>query len=337
MTSDSLGRYLSERIVASERRARLRPMTSGEILDQAMGVYRALGWSFLKLSLVPSLFCLAAYAFFTSYVWPAMQSTRDPGSVSTQLSEAAMLLALSILVGGPLFLTGLTYITGLVVGLAANYLVGRPTVENQAQRDATEYLPRIFLVVVREFLVALGGPLLGIGLMFLGGWLADLTPESSAVAGVVTLVGVVAALGGIGFFLYVVAAHSLVVPIAILERLDGAESARRSRRLMKGSKYHVPGTNTVWSLYSLMVFIAAIIQLGSWVTLSVLGLRGMIEDVTIGLPMQSLLLSVVDLVPAFLMVWALVPIWATTITVIYFERRIRMEGYDIDVLASHCR
>jgi hypothetical protein len=33
------------------------------------------------------------------------------------------------------------------------------------------------------------------------------------------------------------------------------------------------------------------------------------------------------------MLWVLIPVWCTTTTILYFERRIRLEGYDIELLA----
>jgi hypothetical protein len=41
-----------------------------------------------------------------------------------------------------------------------------------------------------------------------------------------------------------------------------------------------------------------------------------------------------DLIPPFLIIWTLLPVWASVITIVYYERKIRLEGYDIDVLAS---
>jgi hypothetical protein len=80
--------------------------------------------------------------------------------------------------------------------------------------------------------------------------------------------------------------------------------------------------------------VALVIYAGSYVSMNLSGVRGVIEEQTWGFAFQGLILGVIDLLPAYLMVWTLVPIWATAVTIIYFERRTRREGYDIDVLAT---
>ena len=41
-----------------------------------------------------------------------------------------------------------------------------------------------------------------------------------------------------------------------------------------------------------------------------------------------------DLLPGFAVIWLTVPVWCTTCTLLFYERRIRLEGYDIDALAK---
>jgi hypothetical protein len=41
-----------------------------------------------------------------------------------------------------------------------------------------------------------------------------------------------------------------------------------------------------------------------------------------------------DLIPIYLTLWVCVPVWAVTVTIIYYERRVRLEGYDIEALAA---
>ncbi|MEQ1936128.1 MAG: hypothetical protein ABL962_19915, partial [Fimbriimonadaceae bacterium] len=44
--------------------------------------------------------------------------------------------------------------------------------------------------------------------------------------------------------------------------------------------------------------------------------------------------KLLEIIPTFLAIWLLVPVWAVTTTLIYFERRVRLEGYDIEALAQ---
>jgi len=47
-----------------------------------------------------------------------------------------------------------------------------------------------------------------------------------------------------------------------------------------------------------------------------------------------ILQKVLELFPLFLAIWIIIPVWCTTTTLLYYERRIRLEGYDILALAQ---
>jgi hypothetical protein len=53
--------------------------------------------------------------------------------------------------------------------------------------------------------------------------------------------------------------------------------------------------------------------------------------------MKTVVIAGVDLLPYYLAIWTLIPVWATTLTVIYYERRIRLEGFDIEAMASQIK
>ena len=50
--------------------------------------------------------------------------------------------------------------------------------------------------------------------------------------------------------------------------------------------------------------------------------------------MRPIVEGVVGLLPYFLSLWVTIPVWAVTVTIIYYERRVRLEGYDIEALAQ---
>ena len=77
-------------------------MTSSEVIDTAIRIYQQLGWSFLKATVVPSLFIVAALAFIIDYVLPSFFTTKDASNLTTQFGEVAFAVGLAIVVGGPL-------------------------------------------------------------------------------------------------------------------------------------------------------------------------------------------------------------------------------------------
>lgn len=337
MTSDPLARYLSQTAVKAHRRARLRPMSGSQITDLALRVYRSLGWTFLRLCALPSVFCLAALAFVFYFAVPQLQFTRDASSVTGQVWEAFVVLLVSLGVAGPLFIVGITLSSSIVVRLAADYLLGNPLEEGDAMREAIAGLGKLFLVMLWEMLAGFGAILVSVVIMLAGSLLSTVTPSDSPWAGIVAVVGIIGLMVGIIIFLAIASSHALSVPVAILEGATARAAARRSRALMKVTRYHGSGSGHVWGLYGLLALVSLVIWGGCALIFNLAGLREVLENATMGVPLQALVLRAIDLLPACVMVWALVPVWATAITVIYYERRIRLEGYDIEVLASEIR
>jgi len=309
-------------------------MSTNEMMDMALKVYQRLGLTFLRLTIVPAVFCLGGLAFVTNFVLPELMLTSDTQNLGVQLGEVIAALALAVFVGGPVFLTGLSYTTAVVVQLVSNFMVGHPVDEEHAQRIAREALPRMVWVNLRVLLVSLSGVLASTALMMAGAVLERVTPESSALAGVVAVVGILGLVVGFLVFLYVVSYHALAAPVAVIERAKAKLATKRSKELLSKAGYHQPGTNTVWSLYVLIAFAALIMSGGLAIMANLLKLGEVVGSFVNDLALKRLILVLMDLIPPYLVVWTLMPVWATTITILYYERRIRLEGYDIEALAA---
>jgi hypothetical protein len=138
--------------------------------------------------------------------------------------------------------------------------------------------------------------------------------------------------GGIGA-LFVVSAHALVAPIAAIERASAGLAAKRSRDLMKARTYHGSGYDSVWSLYLMLGLIALILCGGAAALVDIIGIGNHLSGVNLR-QMRPVIEAAVGLIPIYLTLWVVVPVWAVTVTIIYFERRVRLEGYDIEALAA---
>jgi hypothetical protein len=334
VTSDPIARYRTRRGKLLERAERLRPMSSGEVLDAALRVYQRQGLSFLRLTAVPSLFPLAAFAFVMFYVLPAFGTTRDAASIAVQAAEAAGAIALAILIGGPVFLSGLTYATAAVVRLVADGIEGRQPDEESAETTARAIMGSLFWVNVRQLLVSLGGILLSV-LMMIGGALATtVTSEDSPVAGLIALLGILAVGPAILVFILVMTREALASPVAVLEGLRGASAARRSRELLKGGKGRMSGAEAIWSVYTVLGFVFFATWGVSYLALDLAAMGERVSAVLAGQWYEPLLQAAVNLLPLYLAIWVTMPIWASTLTVVYYERRIRLEGFDIESLAE---
>jgi hypothetical protein len=119
-----------------------------------------------------------------------------------------------------------------------------------------------------------------------------------------------------------------------LEGTTVREAARRSSTLLKSYGFHGSGGQTVWMLYSLLVLLWLLVGVGIGQSLELVGFPDNMRGLISGLPFSPLILEALRLVPTFLVIWTLTPVWAATTTIIYYDRRIRLEGYDIEALAE---
>lgn len=314
---------------------RLRPHASSELVDAALRIYQRQGLRMLRLTALPALFCMAALTFLVDYIFPAFASTKNANDLGAQAVEVIFTVLLGLFLAGPLFLTGLTYASSLVVRLTSDDLEGVATDEAAALRHARASLPRLLVQNLKEVLLSSSGVLIAVAIMLGGSLLTTITPEDSPTAGIVAVIGFVGLALGAILFLFVVSLDALVVPVTVIEGQKGKAVAKRSRSLLSTPKHRTFGTpvgsgfGPVWNVYlaSLFIFFATYFTLQSLYSLLDIQVR---VTSWIGTSiLKTLVLVAIEMVPMFLSIWLVIPIWATAITVIYYERRVRMEGYDI--------
>lgn len=309
-------------------------MASGEVIDTAVRIYQQLGWTFLKATVFPTLLIVAALAFIGSYVLPSFFTTKDASSLSTQYGEVVFAIGLALFVGGPLIIIGVSATTAIVTQLVSDFMLGNVPSIDGAIRAAKRTIGTLIRVHFWEFLLACSGILAAFGLSILSSMLDQSTSQSNVVAGLVAIL----AFGGFSFggliFLVVISRHAIAAPIAVLEGLGPRAASKRSVQLMKGSGAIASGYGHVWSVYVVLFFVSCLVALGLAGFLAIVGFHDRFASLFDNVPYGGLLINAVELVPLFLWVWTLVPVWATAVAIIYYERRIRLEGYDIEALAA---
>ena len=308
-------------------------MAGSEIVDVAIRIYQVLGWTFLKLTAVPSLFCLAALSFFL-YVWPDYFSTAHPGSESGQLIELASNTGLIFFIAAPLFILGLSYTSVVVTQVVSDYMVGNAPSIEAAEARGRSLLSKIFWLNMSEILLASGGIVGALLILVLAAHLGYSTSTSDSLAGWVLLLAILGFGGGAIMFLWVLTRHALAPAVLTLEDTSIREAAKRSSGLLKAYGMHPSGASGVWSLYLLLGLLSLLIWGGISQALAIVDLPTLVQHNLRSLPLAPLLAEAVTLLPAFLTIWTLTPVWAVATTILYYDRRIRLEGYDIEALAQ---
>lgn len=336
MTSDPLSRFLAQRTVSRNTRTRLKPMKPGEVTDMSIRVYQELGGIILRHTAIPTLMTLTAVLFVTNYVLPSFLQTTHKTNISFQLAEVCASLAIGVLVAGPLYLLGLSYSACIICSLVADYMNGWVPDPKKASTVARSSLRKMFGLTVIELVFACGPLLVGLLLLMFSALASQIWSDpNSAAPAVITMLAVIALV--ISFFAvpFALARYSLAAPIIAFEGLKPREATKRSVFLSKASQFHPSGWGVIQSLFFIMGMLVLFIYGGLKLVVGIFGLREMLQDALAGNAAHDLLLFVLDALPIFLTILTLVPVWCVTTTILYFERRTRLEAYDIEALAKN--
>jgi len=308
-------------------------MTPGEILDTSMGVYQTMGWTLLRVSAVPSLMCLAALIFAFDYVIPALQYTNNPANIDAQLLEALVTLFLGVCVGGPLFFFGVAYAGALITQVVGDYVSGAMPDIEAAKRAARRNLWRVGALSFKQCMWAFAGLIISALSLMVSAWITTHFSESDIpifVAGF----GIFAMIVGLVVLPFILSVDALAVAACVNEGLGVVAATRRGRALLKGGPHRPSGYDTIWALGAVVALLLLLVLGGMEGALSLAGVPNWIERLQPNMLLRPVLAGAAAYLAPYLAIWTLVPVWCTTTTILYFERRIRLEGYDIESLAK---
>jgi hypothetical protein len=301
----------------------IRPLTLGEILDRTAQLYR-------------SNFVLFA-GIFAIYAGMVMVLNLIQLGIMTEVNFVRASIGLKILLSGALAVKLFLVIAAACATTAAiNRAVawvhlGQPATIATAYKSTMPRLGRYlwltaiaYFVVIWPFLVAVG-ILLGLTLAipgFMGGSLRNSTPGQAAgvLAFVVLIFIFLFLLVWIAYAIFMGIRYSLAVPACVMEDLKARAAIKRSIALTKGSRGRI---------FVLLLLVLAIdIGLGL-VGQSFLFVLAIKHHGQLGVVAQS-----ISQIIAFFTNTFLGPIYATGITLFYYDQRIRKEGFDIEWMMS---
>ena len=301
---------------------RFRSMGVGELLDAIFSLYRR---NFLLIAAVSAAvqvpFAALRYLIYQVFDYPAaeadisrLSALAQSGAITHDELQSQLFNALGTLL--------------LVVGilLVVELLVVFPLVEAATTRAVSDrYLDRPTSVVasyaaavrrvaalVAQSLILLGGFIVLIAVPV--GLMIGLSAAAGPVAGTL---GVVLLLADVPLFIFIAVRVSLAPPSIVLEGLSGPRGLRRSWNLVRGSG---------WRMFGILLLLGLITALISGVVGLLLGLPGIGLDAN----GQLLLNQVAQAIAAVFVS----PLTYIGITLLYYDMRIRKEGFDIEMLAA---
>jgi hypothetical protein len=108
---------------------------------------------------------------------------------------------------------------------------------------------------------------------------------------------------------------------------------KRSKTLMRKSRHIPSGYDTLFHLWIVTLFVAFILWLGFYAAFEMSGLSAYLQDWAGHSILMAFLAETLLTLPSFAAVWILVPFMTCSVTVLYFDRRVRLEAFDIETMA----
>lgn len=284
----------------------LRPLRLGELLDQAIRLYRRNFITFIGIIAVIYIPLMilqtASTALLTSSIGDLTNASR-PEEIFTNYAYWGGLLSTFVLTFIQFILVQGIATGALTRSVADNYL-GKQTSILDAYRG------------IKDSWVSLLGALLFIILLFIAlliWWI------------VVPCIGWFTGLGMIAFLMSAVS--PLVAPVVVLEKQSALAAIRRAWDLARRRFWPVLGTIFVLYLFSLLIVNGPAAIVNAILTQAITSFG----DVTTQLVITTIIQSLVSLV--FVLLYY--PLQMTAFTLIYFDLRVRTEGFDLALLTMN--
>jgi hypothetical protein len=284
----------------------LRPRSVGELLDQAVRLYRQ---NFLKfigivavvqipISLLQLVASLLTFNGFFELVDNSEAAPSNPFGVASFIGMGSTVL-LGIL--GFLLIQGITT-AALTRAIAGSY-VGEPI----GIIDSYRKIGSAWLSLFSTLLLAL--------LLVLGVFIWSLIP----------CVGWITGFGMLAFFWMVII--PLIIPVVVIERRTALEAIRRAWDLSRRRFWWVLGFVFTLFIFSLLV-VRGPVTVMTYLFYFVVGVQ--FEASGWQLFLQTVVQSIAELALSLLYL----PLQLTAIALLYFDLRIRTEGFDLMLLAQ---
>ena len=280
----------------------LRPLRLGELLDQAIRLYRRNFVTFIGIIAViyiPLMILQTASTALMTSSLGSLATASNPEEIFTNYAYWGGILSTLVITFVQFILVQGIATGALTRAVADNYL-GKQTSILDAYRG------------IKESWVSLLGALLIIVLLFI-------------VLFIWWLVPCIGWFTGLGMMAFLMAAVSpLVAPVVVLEKQGAFASIRRAWDLARRRFWPVLGTVFVLYLFSLLIVNGPAAIANALLTLAI----GSFGDPTAGIVITTIIQSLVSLV--FVLLYY--PLQMAAFTLIYFDLRVRTEGFDIALL-----
>ncbi|HEY0797477.1 MAG TPA: glycerophosphoryl diester phosphodiesterase membrane domain-containing protein [Acidisarcina sp.] len=302
----------------------LRPLTLGEILDRTAQLYRSNFLLFVGITIFPTAVLFVMGLAQIGFMHMLNGANGQP--------SAAALVTTGIATVGGIIVGGLVYAVLLGLSLAAtnravsDLYLGQPASIGRAYKEVKPHWFRYIWVMFVAALYAWAPAVLLFIAVAGGAGVIEALHIGSSALWLFPLIVIAAALLIVPFGIWMTMRYSLSVPASIFEDLRVHAALKRSVFLTKNSR------GRIFVLLLLVVAIAIVLSLAIQMPLLLLGF--LVGKSHAPFPVLAL---VGNQVGSFIVNALLGPVYGITITLFYYDLRIRKEGFDIQWMMDRAK
>jgi hypothetical protein len=285
----------------------LRPLTTGEVIDRTLALFRRHFWLFTGIALGPALVSLL-FSVFSLILRHILHLPMQTGAFSNP--KLAILTVISSVVTLAIYGCSQAASTAAV----SSVYLGNETTVKSSYKISFEHWVRYPLLILAQLVSAGWVTIVGYA-MLLGMLLESKKLGMTTNAPIVGLIFIVILLS-FPYSIYRYVKISLAIPGAVVEGLPIRASLKRSNALLVDRK------GRIFMVFILMGILYMILGVALAITLS-FAMRGQIK---------MIVAQIITLLSGFLASALLQPIGAIALCLFYFDERVRREGFDIEFM-----
>jgi hypothetical protein len=299
----------------------LRPLSTGEILDRTLAVFRRHFWLFTGIGAVPAvvltLTSIARLIFLSlTHRSTTLTGASTPGALAEAMGTM-MQMQLYFLPATVLFLVAYGISHAAVVDAVGMLTRGFTASSAESYRNVRGRWLRWTGIALRQFWSFLWPFTIGTVLLFAGAGATAALRGNAGAVGLLLLVAGGLAVAGLVLGIVNFIRHALATPAGVQEDLGVSAAMRRSRQLVAGRKGRI-------FLALLLVYVLQMVAGGIQLPFAMLASRAR--------GAEHILLLAIELIVGFMAVSVVSPIASIALCLFYVDERVRREGYDIELL-----
>lgn len=313
-------------------RTPLTALSSSEAIDASFRLYRQGGLALLRSLVFPAAIAYGMFALSWHFIAEQLFVTHTNGSVMEEAQELILLISVGTLCAAPVVICAFTYMTAFVSLYASQMYFGmRPNgaaIANIVLSNLLK-LTGLSLLILVNLLATL---IVSFGLLLLSAIVSEASRDTDTIAPLLSLFAVIALIVSPVVFMFSYVRIGLAPVVMVNEGGGIRQAIRRSKELMRAQPNPQSGTAIGLIFLSLLIFL--IFLAGMRLPFSIIEEYIATSGVATTNQLMQSLYAVIYSLDVFLAFLLILPVLVCGQTMIYFDRRVRIEGLDIELLAQ---